>query len=117
MSPHKDEGPELTEDSRSESVSEGMKAEIIKVLTSLEGYPYKYSKAFTALITLSRLLASCPPAVAKVFCPPPPPLINGDICCLIILEASKSENHYRLFTKICKQFAMTEKKKHLISYA
>lgn len=37
----KDEGPELTEDSRSESVGEGMKAEIIKVLTSLEGYPYK----------------------------------------------------------------------------
>ena len=36
----KDEGPELIEDSRSESVSNGMKEEIIKALTSLEGYPF-----------------------------------------------------------------------------
>ena len=44
---------------------------------------------FTPSITSFNLPTSCPPAVAKVFCPPPPPLINGPAISLINFPASR----------------------------
>ncbi len=61
----------------------GLKKEKAKKTSLLD-----YNSFFTASITCFRFPASCPPAVASVFCPPPPPFMNGATCSFMIFPAS-----------------------------